>query len=137
MKNGKDFIFYFSINIKQTHWLLRQKENSLHCPPGRTQRGSVLQSCATTPGFPEKLVFQSPCSFEDVLKTESFTRASWKDVMRWMNCQSAVLKTVNNKTANQPTAVSTALLHSTFLFSREISSFFTWQDQRFTQGDLM
>lgn len=36
IKNCKDLIFYFSINIKQTHWLLRQKENSLHCPPGRT-----------------------------------------------------------------------------------------------------
>lgn len=44
-------------------------------------------------------------------------RASWKDVMRQMNCQSAVLKTLNDKLAKEPTAVSTALLHSSFLFS--------------------
>lgn len=44
-------------------------------------------------------------------------RASWKDVMRQMNCQSAVLKTLNNKMAKEPTAVSTALLHSSSLFS--------------------
>lgn len=53
-----------------------------------------------------------------VLRMFSRLRGGWKDVMRQMNCQSAVLKTLNNKMANEPTAVSTALLHSTFLFSK-------------------
>lgn len=69
-KNGKDFIFYFSIDIKQTNWLLRQNEQFSVLPTWQNLR-SVLQSSAPTPGLPEKLVFQSPCSSEDVLKTES------------------------------------------------------------------
>lgn len=78
MENCTDYILDSTIDIKESSWMFRQKEQFSALHTWQILGSSVLQSSATAPGYPGKFILQSPCSYEDILKVKSWLESGEK-----------------------------------------------------------